>query len=171
MSSDKSSIVPVNGIILLNKADGLSSNRALQNVKKLIGAKKGGHGGSLDPAATGMLILCFGEATKICPYLLNNHKTYRVIAEFGKSTSTGDREGTIEETSEIHMHDHDYWVDILEKFLGESAQTPRHNDPPRLRQSHYRPILGPYDEARYHLRYRQCTFPDAFGPRLIPAAQ
>ena len=124
MSSDKSSIVPVNGIILLNKADGLSSNRALQNVKKLIGAKKGGHGGSLDPAATGMLILCFGEATKICPYLLNNHKTYRVIAEFGKSTSTGDREGTIEETSEIHMHDHDYWVDILEKFLGESAQIP-----------------------------------------------
>jgi tRNA pseudouridine55 synthase len=124
LSSGKSSIEPVNGIILLNKEDGLSSNRALQNVKKLIGAKKGGHGGSLDPAATGMLILCFGEATKICPYLLNNHKTYRVIAEFGKSTSTGDREGTIEETSEIHMHDHDYWVGILEKFLGESAQIP-----------------------------------------------
>ena len=125
MGSIKKSFEPVNGIILLNKEDGLSSNRALQNVKKLIGAKKGGHGGSLDPAATGMLILCFGEATKICPYLLNNTKTYRVIAELGKSTTTGDREGEVIETSDIHVFDDDCWVGILEKFLGESNQIPQ----------------------------------------------
>jgi tRNA pseudouridine55 synthase len=124
LGSIKKSFEPVNGIILLNKEDGLSSNRALQNVKKLIGAKKGGHGGSLDPAATGMLILCFGEATKICPYLLNNTKTYRVIAELGKSTTTGDREGEVIETSDIHVFDDDCWVAILEKFLGESTQIP-----------------------------------------------
>ena len=87
----KPAIQPINGIILLNKELGISSNRALQNIKKLIGAKKAGHGGSLDPEATGMLILCFGEATKICPYLLDHHKTYHVVAELGVMTSTGDR--------------------------------------------------------------------------------
>ena len=124
MRVNKDSFESINGIILLDKEDGLSSNKALQNVKKLIRAKKGGHGGSLDPAATGMLILCFGEATKVCPYLLNNHKTYRVVAELGKSTSTGDREGPVIETSEVRFHDHDYWVDILKRFLGESTQVP-----------------------------------------------
>lgn len=124
MRVNKDSFQPINGIILLDKEDGLSSNRALQDVKKLIGAKKGGHGGSLDPAATGMLILCFGEATKICPYLLNNNKTYQVTAELGKSTSTGDKEGSVVETSEIYDYDHDHWIGILDKFLGNSMQIP-----------------------------------------------
>ena len=94
----------INGIILLNKERGVSSNRALQKIKKMIGAKKAGHGGSLDPEATGMLILCFGEATKVCPYLLDHYKTYRVVAELGVMTSTGDSEGVIIIKSKIFSH-------------------------------------------------------------------
>ncbi|MDH5500940.1 MAG: tRNA pseudouridine(55) synthase TruB, partial [Gammaproteobacteria bacterium] len=68
----------VDGLLLLNKPAGLTSNQALQKVKRLLNAKKAGHTGSLDPAATGMLPLCFGEATKVCAYLLEADKTYRV---------------------------------------------------------------------------------------------
>lgn len=117
-------IQPINGIILLNKERGISSNRALQDTKKLIGAKKAGHGGSLDPEATGMLILCFGEATKICPYLLEHHKTYHVVAELGAMTSTGDSEGEIIKRSKINTHSDEYWDKILKGFLGDSSQTP-----------------------------------------------
>ena len=83
----------INGIILLDKPSGITSNRVLQRVKTLIKAKKGGHTGSLDPFATGMLPLCFGEATKISNYLLNEKKTYSVEVKFGVSTSTGDIDG------------------------------------------------------------------------------
>ena len=66
--------MPVDGILLLNKPAGITSNRALQKVKRLLKARKGGHTGSLDPAATGMLPLCFGEATKVSAYLLEDDK-------------------------------------------------------------------------------------------------
>ncbi|MGH8222253.1 MAG: tRNA pseudouridine(55) synthase TruB, partial [Woeseiaceae bacterium] len=80
----------VNGLLLLNKPAGLTSNQALQRVKRLFNARKAGHTGSLDPAATGMLPLCFGEATKVCAYLLEADKTYRVTARLGVATDTGD---------------------------------------------------------------------------------
>ena len=114
----------INGIILLNKERGISSNRALQKIKKMIGAKKAGHGGSLDPEATGMLILCFGEATKVCPYLLDHYKTYRVVAELGVMTSTGDSEGEIIKKSKIYSHSKPHWENTLKSFLGDSLQTP-----------------------------------------------
>jgi len=82
--------VPVHGLVLLNKPAGLTSNQALQRVKRLLKARKGGHTGSLDPAATGMLPLCFGEATKVSAYLLDADKSYRVVAKFGESTDTSD---------------------------------------------------------------------------------
>ena len=74
-------------MLLLNKPAGLTSNQALQRVKRLLNARKGGHTGSLDPAATGMLPLCFGEATKVCAFLLDADKTYRVTAKLGSATT------------------------------------------------------------------------------------
>ena len=73
----------VDGLLLLNKPSGMTSNRALQIVRRLLNAKKAGHTGSLDPAATGMLPLCFGEATKVCAYLLDADKSYRVTVRLG----------------------------------------------------------------------------------------
>jgi len=109
----------INGIILLNKPYGISSNQALQKVKHLIGEKKAGHTGSLDPLATGMLPLCFGEATKVCQFLLNAKKKYRVVAQFGSSTSTGDKEGEIIKRSEAYSLGKQEWGKILKQFEGK----------------------------------------------------
>jgi tRNA pseudouridine55 synthase len=114
----------VNGLLLLNKPAGLTSNQALQKVKRLLRAKKAGHTGSLDPAATGMLPLCFGEATKVCAFLLDADKTYRVTARLGVATDTGDADGTEIETADVPELDQDKWRDILENFLGDSTQIP-----------------------------------------------
>ena len=85
----------VKGILLLDKPVGLTSNSALQRVKSLYGAKKAGHTGSLDRAASGLLPLCFGEATKFSGFLLNADKHYRTIFQLGIQTSTGDAEGEV----------------------------------------------------------------------------
>ena len=114
----------IDGLLLLNKPAGLTSNQALQRVKRLLNAKKGGHTGSLDPAATGMLPLCFGEATKVCAFLLNADKTYRVTAHLGVATDTADAEGTEIETADVPELSADEWREILESFLGESLQVP-----------------------------------------------
>ena len=123
-SHDRRVAAPVNGLLLLNKPAGLTSNRALQKVKGLLRAKKAGHTGSLDPAATGMLPLCFGEATKICAYLLEADKTYRVTARIGQATDTGDADGTTTETAAVPELSVDEWRRILENFRGESEQVP-----------------------------------------------
>lgn len=114
----------VDGLLLLNKPAGLSSNQALQRVKWLLNAKKAGHTGSLDPAATGMLPLCFGEATKVCPFLLNADKTYRVSAKLGVSTDTGDADGTEIDRSDVPEKSADEWRELLQSFLGDSKQIP-----------------------------------------------
>ena len=114
----------INGILLLDKPSGTTSNRALQRVRSLIKAKKGGHTGSLDPFATGMLPLCFGEATKISHYLLNEKKTYSVEVKFGVSTSTGDIDGEITGSSKIKEYSEDQWKKILNEFKGKSEQIP-----------------------------------------------
>ncbi len=115
----------VDGLLLLNKPAGMTSNRALQTVRRLLNAKKAGHTGSLDPSATGMLPLCFGEATKVCAYLLDADKTYRVTARLGTATSTGDADGgeTIA-TADVPELTFDEWDDILQGFLGDSMQVP-----------------------------------------------
>ena len=84
----------VDGIVLLDKPAGLSSTQALQRVRRLLRAEKAGHAGTLDPMATGMLPLCFGQATKACGQLLGKRKAYRATVQFGASTDTGDAEGT-----------------------------------------------------------------------------
>jgi tRNA pseudouridine55 synthase len=85
----------LHGILLLDKPVGIVSNIALQTVKKLYGAKKAGHTGSLDPLATGILPICFGESTKISNFLLNAGKRYRVVIQLGVTTTTGDSEGEV----------------------------------------------------------------------------
>jgi tRNA pseudouridine55 synthase len=115
---------PVDGLLLLNKPSGMTSNRALQLVRRLLNARKAGHTGSLDPAATGMLPLCFGEATKVCAYLLNADKSYRVTAKLGSAMDTGDRDGQETETAAVPEMNAEQWNDILQSFCGESTQIP-----------------------------------------------
>jgi tRNA pseudouridine55 synthase len=122
--SARQTAVPVNGLLLLNKPAGITSNQALQKVKRLLKAKKAGHTGSLDPAATGMLPLCFGEATKVCAYLLEADKSYRVTARLGEATDTGDADGEITETAELPDLDRAGWERVFEQFRGEIEQIP-----------------------------------------------
>lgn len=114
----------VNGLLLLNKPAGMTSNQALQKIKRLLKAKKAGHTGSLDPAATGMLPLCFGEATKICAYLLEADKTYRVTARLGEATDTGDADGQIVETAPVPDLGRDDWEKLISAFVGDTEQIP-----------------------------------------------
>jgi len=115
---------PVDGLLLLNKPSGLTSNQALQKVKRLLNARKAGHTGSLDPSATGMLPLCFGEATKVCAFLLDADKTYRVTARLGIATDTGDADGSEIRVAEVPELSAENWQELLESFLGESMQVP-----------------------------------------------
>lgn len=114
----------VDGLLLLNKPSGLTSNRALQVVKRLLNAKKAGHTGSLDPSATGMLPLCFGEATKVCAYLLEANKTYRVTARLGSATDTGDADGQEIAAGDVPGLSATDWNAILQEFVGDSMQVP-----------------------------------------------
>ena len=114
----------VDGLLLLNKPPGMTSNRALQIVRRLLNARKAGHTGSLDPSATGMLPLCFGEATKVCAYLLDADKTYRVTARLGSATDTGDADGAEIATAEVPELSLDEWDEIMQGFMGESMQIP-----------------------------------------------
>jgi tRNA pseudouridine55 synthase len=111
--------------LLLDKPPGLSSNRALQRVKRLVGATKAGHAGSLDPLATGMLPLFFGAATRLTSYLLTARKTYRVTAALGTATTTGDAEGavTIDRSSDAPPARAEVEA-ALDAFRGEIEQIP-----------------------------------------------
>ena len=86
---------PVSGVLLLDKPTGVSSNHALQTARRLLNAAKAGHTGTLDPLASGLLPLCFGEATKVSQFLLGADKTYRARARLGITTTTGDSEGEV----------------------------------------------------------------------------
>ena len=86
---------PVNGVLLLDKPAGLSSNTALQKARRLYRAEKAGHTGVLDPLATGLLPVCFGEAAKFAQYLLDADKAYTATLKLGEASSTGDAEGEI----------------------------------------------------------------------------
>ncbi|MBR7887518.1 tRNA pseudouridine(55) synthase TruB [Marinomonas sp. A79] len=114
----------VDGIVLLNKPIGLSSNQALQRVRRLYQAAKAGHTGALDPLATGMLPLCLGDATKFSQYLLDADKRYLTCIQLGKRTTTGDREGDVlTEESIPSLSDAELEV-VLDRFRGEIEQIP-----------------------------------------------
>lgn len=114
----------VHGIILLDKRLGVSSNRALQEVKRLFNANKAGHTGSLDPLATGLLPLCFGEATKVSSMMLDDHKRYQVVVKLGVMTDTGDAEGKVIEEKPVPSFTLEALENCLHGFIGQIDQIP-----------------------------------------------
>ncbi|WP_426346959.1 tRNA pseudouridine(55) synthase TruB [Cronobacter universalis] len=113
----------VHGVLLLDKPQGLSSNDALQKVKRIYNANRAGHTGALDPLATGMLPICLGEATKFSQYLLDSDKRYRVIARLGQRTDTSDADGTVVEERPVTFSEQAL-QDALESFRGDTLQVP-----------------------------------------------
>ncbi|MBO9662499.1 tRNA pseudouridine(55) synthase TruB [Dokdonella sp.] len=114
----------LHGILLLDKPQGLSSNAALQKVRRLLRAEKGGHTGSLDPLATGLLPLCFGEATKIAGLLLGSRKAYETEARLGLTTTTDDAEGEVVERREVPVLDDAAIRAALAGLTGRIVQVP-----------------------------------------------
>lgn len=114
----------INGIVILDKATGLSSNAALQQVKKLYEANKAGHTGSLDPLATGVLPLCLGEATKVSQFLLNSDKRYRTKIKLGVRTDSGDKTGKIIQSIADFSVSEAGIEKELDAFRGEIEQLP-----------------------------------------------
>jgi len=114
----------VNGVLLLDKPTGITSNGALQIVKRLFNANKAGHTGSLDPLASGMLPICLGEATKISGFLLSADKEYRATCKLGVTTDSGDADGEVRETRPLGDITIAQIQEVLESFLGQSQQIP-----------------------------------------------
>lgn len=114
---------PINGVILVDKPTGISSNDTLQKVKRIFFAQKAGHTGALDPLATGMLPLCFGEATKFSQFLLDSDKRYRVVAKLGERTDTSDSDGEVVETRTVNV-ERDQLEACIDSFRGTTDQIP-----------------------------------------------
>jgi tRNA pseudouridine55 synthase len=114
----------VNGIFVLDKPLGLSSNQALQQVRRLFNAAKAGHTGSLDPLATGVLPLCFGEATKLCSVLLDADKTYVARVRVGFATTTGDAEGEPIRETDVRLASAAQLEAVRPRFVGTIEQVP-----------------------------------------------
>lgn len=115
---------PIHGVLLLDKPKGLSSNQALQRAKNMLGAEKAGHTGSLDPMATGLLPICFGEASKFAQYGLSADKAYYAVMKLGVSTTTADAMGEIIAQHPIPEISRDLLSHIQTTFKGEQLQTP-----------------------------------------------
>lgn len=114
----------VSGIVLLDKPLHITSNTALQRVKRLFQASKAGHTGSLDPLASGLLPICLGEATKVSGFLLDTDKRYRAVCQLGVTTTTGDREGQILRTRPLADIDRSRLDHVLADFIGVIEQIP-----------------------------------------------
>ncbi|MDX5472853.1 MAG: tRNA pseudouridine(55) synthase TruB, partial [Marinobacter sp.] len=113
----------VDGILLLDKPAGITSNDALQQVKRIYAAAKAGHTGALDPLATGMLPICLGEATKFSQFLLEADKRYRVVAKLGERTDTSDADGEVVERRPVNVSAGEL-IEALDHFRGDIEQVP-----------------------------------------------
>jgi tRNA pseudouridine55 synthase len=113
----------IDGAVLLDKPVGISSNKALQQAKQLLGAAKAGHAGTLDPLASGLLIILFGEATKFAGPALEADKEYVATLRLGEKTTTGDAEGEVVEKKSVQVSEAGL-SQVLEKFKGEISQLP-----------------------------------------------
>ena len=113
----------VDGVLLLDKAQGMTSNDALQKARRLFSAAKGGHTGTLDPMATGLLPLCFGEATKFSADLLDADKTYEAVLKLGVTTDSGDAEGLVVATAAVDVEKEQIF-ELLPRFTGKIQQIP-----------------------------------------------
>lgn len=114
----------IDGVLLLDKPIGLTSNQALQRVKRLFDARKAGHTGSLDPLASGLLPICLGQATKVSGFLLNAGKRYQVVARLGQRTDTGDADGQVIEERPVPALDRGLVKRVLARFEGSQTQVP-----------------------------------------------
>jgi len=114
----------ISGVLLLDKPVGITSNKALQEVKFLYKAAKAGHTGSLDPLATGLLPICFGEATKMSAFLLDADKRYQVRVKLGVTTRTADAEGEVIATADPSGITESQIREMLREFVGEQQQLP-----------------------------------------------
>ncbi|GAA5444017.1 tRNA pseudouridine synthase B [Microbulbifer sp. NBRC 101763] len=115
---------PVHGVLLLNKPAGITANDALQKAKRLFFANRAGHTGALDPLATGVLPICFGEATKFSQYLLDADKRYRSTFVFGMTTASGDADGDVLETKDASGLTEEAVLKAMEAFRGRIKQVP-----------------------------------------------
>lgn len=122
MSKNKEKL-KINGLLLIDKPLGFSSNQALSKIKWIFSAQKAGHTGTLDPLATGLLPICLGEATKFSSHLLNSEKTYEASIKLGWKSSTGDAEGKLTESKIISIS-LDKLEEVLSSFVGLSNQIP-----------------------------------------------
>ena len=113
----------LSGVLIIDKPYGVSSGEHIRKLKKIIGKEKIGHAGTLDPLATGILIVCLGQMTRFSDYLAAHSKTYEAEILFGNQTSTGDIEGEITKSSS-HIPKKDEITDILDSFIGDIYQTP-----------------------------------------------
>ncbi|MCG8672929.1 MAG: tRNA pseudouridine(55) synthase TruB [Pseudomonadales bacterium] len=126
----------ISGILVLNKGLGVTSNAALQRVKRMFGAAKAGHTGSLDPLASGVLPICLGEATKYSQYLLDADKGYRVQGKLGVQTASGDADGEVVKTCAVDGITKENLQAVIDTFIGEIEQVPsmysalKHNGQP-----------------------------------------
>lgn len=126
----------IDGILLLNKPTGISSNRALQRTKRLFKAEKAGHTGCLDPLASGMLPICLGEATKFSRFFIEEDKRYTVEARLGITTTTGDAEGEILSEKPVPAFTSEEILNAILRFIGTQTQVPpmysavKHNGKP-----------------------------------------
>lgn len=117
-------LMTTNGILLLDKPSGITSNAALGRAKRILGIKKAGHTGTLDPMASGLLVLCFGEATKVAGYLLDADKTYEATVHLGVSTDTEDAEGEITARAQVPELTDETFERVLGAFRGNIEQIP-----------------------------------------------
>jgi len=114
---------PLNGWLIVDKPPGLTSTDVVNRVRRTFDAQKAGHGGTLDPLATGVLPVAFGAATKTVPYVMDGTKLYRFILRFGEARDTDDADGTVTATSPVRPTDEQISA-ALEKFRGDIMQTP-----------------------------------------------
>ena len=114
----------VSGILNLNKPSGMTSHDVVQRVRRLTGQRKVGHAGTLDPMATGVLLICLGQATRVAEYLMAGRKQYRAVVRFGVSTDTYDAEGTVTQSVESFHLSQDQIEDSLIAFKGVVQQIP-----------------------------------------------
>jgi tRNA pseudouridine55 synthase len=163
----------ISGFIILDKPLHMSSNQALQKVKRLLQAKKAGHTGSLDPLATGVLPLCLGEGTKLSEHLLDADKTYEVVGKLGIQTTTGDAEGEVAVEAPIPADWQTTLPGVLEQFLGETQQIPsmfsaiKQNGVPLYALAR-KGIEVPREPRTIHIREAHClsTTDDTFTLRI-----
>src|SRR5258705_13801239 len=118
----------MDGALLLDKPLGLTSNAALQRAKRALGAAKAGHAGTLDPLASGLLVVLFGEATKFAGHLLADDKEYLATLKLGEKTATGDAEGEVVERKAVRVSAPDLFR-VLQSFKGEIEQVPPMHSP------------------------------------------